>query len=476
MTHRASSSPYPAQLLGLHPPLAWIAILGFSLLSALLILAGAVKIANLAFPAGAVVVGTLLYFRAPVLYTGFTWWLWFLSPFVRRVADWKSSFTEPSPILLAPYLVALITLITFGQHLPKAYRQGGLPFIFAFIAVGYSCLVGFIYKPPLVVGIGFLDWLAPLAFGFHLFTNWRNYPSYRQNIVRVFVWGVLVMGGYGIIQYLTAPEWDVLWRENAEFMSAGGYVDPSEIRVWSTLNSPEPFADTMMAGLLILFNYKGVLLIPVSIAGYLSFLLSLVRSTWVGWFVGLFALVPSLKEKLQMRLVITIAVMVLCILPLTQLDAFSDVISSRLETFSNIEEDHSASVRQYYFEAQIGDALTSWTGQGVGGHIYDWGIFALLFNLGWLGTIFYIGGLLLLLMKLYQGSESRADSFIGVSRAVALAIFALTPLQTPFTEIKGMILWGFIGIGLAGKKYCQHQRHLQLEQLSLSGYSSRRIK
>ena len=458
MTNRhAPSSRSPTQL-GLHPPLAWTAILGFILLSALFILAGAGKVANLAFPAGAVAVGVFLYFRAPVLYVGFTWWLWFLSPFVRRVADWKSSFTDPSPILLAPYLVSLLTLITLWQHLPKAHRQGGLPFIFAFVAVSYSFLVGLIYKPPLTVGIGFLDWLAPLSFGFHLFINWRDYPSYRQNMIKVFVWGVLVMGVYGIVQYLVAPEWDVLWRKNAEFMSAGGYVDPSEIRVWSTLNSPEPFADTMMAGLLILFNYEGGLLIPAWIAGYLGFLLSLVRSAWGGWLVGLLALVISLKEKLQMRLVIITVVMFLCLVPLTTLDAFSEVIQGRLETFSNIEADNSASVRQYYFESQIGDALTSWTGLGVGGHVYDWGIFALLFNLGWFGTSFYIGGLLLLFLKLYQGSESRADAFIGVARAVALATFALTPLQTPFTEIKGMILWGFIGIGLAGKKHYHYQK------------------
>ena len=459
MTNRqAPANPYPTKILGLHPPLAWTAILGFILLSALFILAGTSKVANLAFPAGAVAVGVLLYFRAPVLYVGFTWWLWFLAPFVRRVADWKSSFTEPSPILLAPYLVSLVTLITLGKHLPKAHRQGGLPFVFALLAVSYSFLIGLIYKPPVTVGIGLLDWLAPLSFGFHLLINWRDYPSYRQNMMRVFVWGVLVMGVYGIVQYLVAPEWDVLWRQNAEFMSAGGHVDSTDIRVWSTLNSPGPFAVAMMAGLLILLNYEGVLLIPAWIAGYLGFLLSLVRSVWGAWFVGLLALVISLKEKLQMRLVIITVVMFLCLVPLTTLDAFSEVIQGRLETFSNLEADNSASVRQYYFESQIGEALTSWLGQGVGGHVYDWGIFALLFNLGWLGTIFYVGGLLLLLLKLYQGSESRADAFIGVARAVALATFALTPLQTPFTEIKGMILWGFIGIGLAGKKYYHYQK------------------
>ena len=456
MTNRqTTSSRYPPQILGLQPPLAWTAIVGFILLSALFTWVGVGKLANLIFPAGALAVGVFLYYRAPILYMGFTWWLWFLSPFVRRVADWRSSFTEPSPILLAPYLVALVALITLGQHLPKTHRQGGLPFVISFVAIVYGFFVGLLYKPLVPVIIGLLDWLAPIAFGFHLFVNWRAYPSYRQNIVRVFVWGVLVMGIYGLIQYMFVPPWDLLWRQKVEFTSAG-YTD-TDIRVWSTMNSPGPYASTTMAGLLILFNYEGALLLPASIAGYLSFLLSLVRSAWGGWIVGLLTLLSSLKASLQMRLALIIALMILCILPLTTIDTFSDVIYGRLESFSNLGSDHSGSSRIYYFTSQIGDALNSWTGEGVGGKVYDWGIFSLLFNLGWLGTIFYVSGILLLLWRLYQGNESRGDAFIAVARSIALAAFIMVPLVTPFVGPIGMILWSFIGIGLAGKKYYWYQ-------------------
>ena len=158
----------------------------------------------------------------------------------RRVADWKSGFTEPSTILLAPYLVTLIAVITLWQKLFKIHRQSSLPFILALVAVTYGFLVGLINEPVGTVVIGVLDWLTPIVFGFHLFVNWRNYPSYRQNIQRVFVWGVLIMGVYGIIQYLVAPEWDLLWRKNAEFTSSGP-IDSTEIRVWSTMASPRPF-------------------------------------------------------------------------------------------------------------------------------------------------------------------------------------------------------------------------------------------
>ena len=115
--------------LSLQPATAWTAILVLSIFTALLIIAGGGKILNLVFPAGSLVVGIFLYFRAPLLYMGFSWWLWFLTPLVRRLADYRSGFNDPSPILLAPYLVSLITIITFWQYLPKIHQLGGLPFL-----------------------------------------------------------------------------------------------------------------------------------------------------------------------------------------------------------------------------------------------------------------------------------------------------------------------------------------------------------
>lgn len=220
------------------------------------LLAGAGKILNLAFPAGAFAVSVLLYVRYPVLYIGFTWWMFFLTPLVRRLADYQSSYTEPSPILLAPFLVAAATLVTFWQNLPKTYSQGSLPFALSSVGVFYSFLVGLINQPPLTASLGLLNWLIPVTFGFHLFVKWRDYPSYRQNIQHTFVWGVLIMGVYGIVQYLMPPEWDRFWLINAPVASQGA-PEPFELRVWSTMNSTEPFSAVMTAGLLLLFHCKG---------------------------------------------------------------------------------------------------------------------------------------------------------------------------------------------------------------------------
>lgn len=457
----SSRSPRGRFNLGLQPAPAWTAILGLVLFSALCIVAGAGSLLRLAFPAGSLAVGIFLYFRYPILYIGFTWWMWFLSPFVRRLADFRGGFIEPNTILLAPYLVTLITIVTLGQHLPRTYRQGGLPFVLAFIGVFYGFLVGGILNSPMVAVRALLDWLTPVLFGFHLFANWRIYPNYRENIQRVFVWCALITGVYGVIQYLVAPEWDRYWLINTEMISAGT-PEPMGMRVWSTMNGPGVFASVMMAGLLLLFGVKGALRLPASAAGYLAFLLSLVRSAWVGWIVGLLALGASLKPKLQMRFFITVLLIALCVVPLTAIEPFSEVINSRVQTLSNVQEDGSGEVRRQIYMDYLSKGASNLLGEGIGNktsgeEAIDSAILNMLFSLGWFGIIFYVGGMILILFELFLSSESSFDQFAGSSRAIAIAMFVQLLFGSAMLGLPGVVFWGFMGIGMAARKYYQHQ-------------------
>ena len=446
----------------LQPALPWILILGFILVTIVCILAGVGKILNLIFPAGAFTIAIVLYFRYPILYLGFCWWICFLSPLVRRLADYRSGFTSPSPILLSPFLVILVTIITLYQNLPKTHRQGSWPFVLSFVGVFYGFLAGIASGgSPSHVIQGTLKWSTPILFSFHIFSYWRYYPEYRQNIQRTFVWGVLVMGIYGICQYLIAPGWDKFWLEKTEMVTAG-IPEPLGIRVWSTMNGPFVFGVAMIPGLLLLFNYKGVLSLPASVVGYLAFLLSLVRTAWGGWLVGVFTLFSSLKSSLQIRLIIIFLVMALCIIPLTNIEPFSEVINDRLGTFSNIESDGSAVARTETYSRLLIPALTSFVGYGIGnvpdfGRTLDSTILAMLFSLGWLGSIFYMGGWLLLTFDLFRGSESRTDTVASTARAVVVSSFFMLSFAMSMIEIPGIVLWGFLGIGLAAKKYSRHQ-------------------
>jgi hypothetical protein len=470
--------------LSLKPAPAWTAILGFVLVSALATLGGAGSLIRLAFPVGAFLVSVFLYRRYPILYLGFTWWLWFLTPWVRRLIDLRAGFVDPSPVLLAPFLATIVTLATFLRHFPKLYRREGLPFVLCFLGVVYAVFIGFInskygFESDVVKAIysgGFtvssttvvlraLDWLTPILFSFHLLTHWQEYPEYRQNMQRTFRWGVLVMGTYGVVQYLVAPEWDRLWlRSIFEGSLVFGRPEPMGFRLFSTMNSAAPFAQAMMVGLLLLLADQGILRFFGAGFGYLAFLLTLVRTAWGGWFLGLLIFSSSLKPKLQMRLIMTVLVVGILTFPLTTVEPFSEVINSRFNSISTVEEDTSFQARSATYNNIMSIIPYRPLGQGLGVPALDSAFLDLLAAMGWLGGIPFIGGLVLILFKLSQCLKLRFDPFLSATTAISISSFGMSLLNNLFAGIQGMLFWSFIGISLAGHKYYQYKLLTRFEK------------
>jgi hypothetical protein len=455
------------------PRPAWMALFGLVLLTVLGTFTGAGSIIRILFPIASLAVGIFLYKKYPILYHGFFWWLWFLTPFLARIIDYRTSWDPSRLILLAPYLVALLTVETFFRFLPRSNSIGGLPVVMAFAAVFYGFLVGLVNGSPIVVIRNFLDWLIPITYGFYLLVNWRDYPSYRKNFQRIFLWGTLVMGTYGIFQYIVAPEWDRYWMIESGMFSSAGNPEPFGMRIWSTMHSQGPFAGTMQCGLILLLTSQGILRFPAAIVGSLAFLMTLVRSNWGGFFVALLFFLPSLKQKLQIRLISTLLILAICIVPLTTIEPFSSNISKRMQTISNLEEDGSFQDRKGLFEISIQFALSEYLGQGIGsGGAYDaksgkWvsasidnGLLVLLYTIGWLGTIVYLAGLIPMLFNVLKVSEASFDPFLSATRALGISYCSLLIFGGAIVGISGVFLWGFLAITLAGNKYYQNQESI----------------
>lgn len=451
---------------------AWIVILGFIFLTVTCYFGGAASLLRLVFPASSLLVGIFLYLRHPILYIGFTWWIWFLTPLLTRLVDYRIGWDPTRQILLAPYLVVFITIATFVKHLPRAIRQGGLPFILAFIGVFYGFLVGLIFNQPVPVIRGLLDWMSPIFFAFHLFMNWRDYPSYRQHIQRVFLWSVLILGAYGVYQFVVAPEWDRYWLIESKMFTSAGDPVPFGMRVWSTLHSPGPFGTVMQAGLLLLFTSSGPLIFPASAVGYLSFLLSQVRTSWGGWFLGIIIILGSVKAKIQMRLIMIILVMAICVVPLATIEPISDVVTTRLESFTNLKKDSSFQDRSKTYDRNLNLALSTGLGNGLGNIwkvnektgqieviVIDSGILDMFFTLGWFGAIPYISGLGLILYSVANYTEGKFDSFVSAARAVGISTCAQLVIYSGMLSVSGMLMWGFLAMAMAAHKYYQHSQH-----------------
>ncbi|MBD2459705.1 O-antigen ligase domain-containing protein [Oscillatoria sp. FACHB-1407] len=443
-----------------------IAILGLAIFLTVFLSAGAGRILIPLFPLSTLVVGFFLYFQAPVLYVSFTWWMWFLAPVIRRMIDYQSGYLTPGPWTLVSTLVTFISVITLIKYLPRIKKQEAFPFILCSGAVFYGFFIGLINNEASSSVLTFLGWINPILLGFHLYIHWERYPIYSRHLQKTFLWGVLVMGVYGLYQYFVAPEWDRFWLRSIEASSFGD-PEPLGIRVCSTMDAPQPFAAVMMAGLILLFSNNENLRFASMATGYLAFLLSLARSAWLNWAASFLILFPSLKSALQLRLVITILLALILILPVASIEPFSTVINSRLESFTNTSTDTSYQDRSRGYMELMGDALTELTGKGLGMSINsnsigsrDSGILSILFSLGWFGTIPYIAGIILLFLKLFQGSESRFDSVASTSRAIALGTFLQIGFNIIFEGSIGIVLWGFLGVGLAAHRYYLHQSQL----------------
>jgi hypothetical protein len=434
---------------------SWIIISVFSLLTIILIFIGPGKVLNQLFPLGATVVSIFLYSKSPILYNGFSWWMWFLTALIRRLVDIRSGFTEPSPILLAPYLVSLVSGMSIIQSMRVNIKGGDWPFIISLLGVIYGAVMGIFNKPYTTVFVGTLNWICPICFGFYIYKNWRLYPEYKKNTQEVFTIGVLCMGLYGIFQYFSLPSWDLLWLKETGLESSAGGIDEatgSGMRIWSTMQSGEPFAAVMAGGLLLLANREGPVAASASVAGYISLLLTLVRSAWIGWLGGLLSLIITLNPKQKNRLFTTIICLSLIVVPITLTGEFSEKIIGRVSTLSDVENDNSSQVRKQAFNSQFNSALTNPIGNGIENSSMDSALLATLFYLGWTGAFSYVFGIVLACFNLFN-TGSKKDSFLVVCQSIVISCLIRLPVNGANLGASGIVLWAFLGMGIAAIKY-----------------------
>ncbi len=225
------------------------------------------------------------------------------------------------------------------------------------------------------------------------------------------------------------------------------------------MNAPLQFGVVMLGGNILLFIGQGNLRIPGLTVGILSVLLTSVRTVWLGLIVALITLLVSLKGGSQIRLIAFILTIVLCMVPLSTVEPFSQVIQSRVSTLSNVQDDQSAKDRTNLYGKTLNLALSEVIGKGNGTlQPIDSGIIELLLTFGWMGAIPYISGLLLSFYTLFQASKSNSDPFASAARAIVVAFLPMLAGSNVIAGISGMVFWGFLGIGMAAIKYHQHQR------------------
>jgi len=431
-----------------------------------------VEVLEYGYLAAALAIGVLLYWRNPPLYVGFVWWVFFLTPEVRRLIDYQFGWNPTSPVMLAPSLLAALTFFTLLRHLPKLQFYPIFPFGLVFLGLFYGYGVGALRLGWQASTWDLINWMVPVVFGFYLIVHWRNYPSFRRAVQRTFVWGVLAMGLYGLLQFFDPPLWDQEWMTNAGMTSVGSPA-PFEVRVFSTLNSPGPFALVMMAGLLLLSSGGGLLRWPAAGVGFVSFLLSLVRSAWGGWLSGLIFMAAQ-RGRFAPRLIVGLVVAGLIAFPLISVGPVAEVVNERLQTVNNLEEDPSAQSRETFYSTFAERAFSSPVGEGLGktglatklssesgesnvqlGEFgaFDSGIMNIPFVLGWAGSLLYLTGLIWSLFYALRSGASHSDVFAAASRGIVVAVLTQLIFVNSLNGVVGMVFWSFLSMSLAAQLY-----------------------
>ena len=439
----------------LPPALLW-------LVTVMLIVAHQGTVLTLAFPVLSIAVGFWLYFKAPAKYVGYMWWLWFLSPEVRRLADWsKGAFTPTSLIQVAPLAVTMISGLSLIRFYPVLAQRRGLPVLLALAGLAYAFMIGVVSSGPLAALYDLANWVYPILIGFHIMAHSRQYPEFRETIINTFIWGMLLMGGYGLVQFFVMPQWDALWMLGSQMNSQGDPV-PFGVRVFSTMNSSGPFALAMMGAMVYVMAANHRVRWVAGALGFLSFCLSLVRSTWGGWVIAMPIQLAKSNNKVRIRIVASAVLLVGLCVPLLAIGPVAERMQARLDTIVNLHDDQSYAARNEFYATFAKTAFTDVTGEGLGatgtstklsndgGQLgqygnFDSGVMNIPFVLGWPGTLLYMSGVIWLLLRALRASfKLRDDKFASASLSLALAIFAMLVFTNSLVGTGGLLL--FMGV------------------------------
>ena len=446
----------------------WAAFGALILVPAVCIAGGQAGVLRLAFPALSVAAGAFLLWRSKPAYVSLVLWLWFLTPFLSRMADYQGGWQQQSTVELAPYAVAGLAGLPLLASLRTLGDRRAMPFVCALVAILYGFILGLATLPLFNVMRAMLNWLVPVLFGLFIFQHRDLYPDFKRVMQRSFLFGTLVCGAYGIYQFFTLPEWDRMWMLNVQLNSFGA-VEAMKIRVFSTMNAPAIYAAVTACGLLLLFNQNGRIRLLASACGFLGLVLTVSRSAWLSLAAGGIYLMLRTGMRQRVRLAIAIFACGVFLMGMTQVPVVQELLVQRMQSFSDPNQDVSFAARllghqqafqqlaQEPFGEGMGSTDTMHNTEGdddiIGPH--DSTILEFLYSLGWIGTLVYGLGIGALVFQLVRIKDT--DPFVISSKAILIGFIVQCFLNSVMIGILGFMVWTFASMSIAAADYALAQ-------------------
>ncbi|PAK52312.1 hypothetical protein CHH75_12430 [Paenibacillus sp. 7541] len=409
-----------------------------------------------------------LCLNRPHMLISYTLLLWVISPEIRRLLDWSfQSYTDLSIIILIPYCVSLVMIMPVAKHIKRLDPKISLVLKILCAALAYGFCLGFL-KYGFSSVYDLLNYTVPfLVMIYVIVTPFSS--EVRDRWLKWFSFLAVIVGAYGIYQYLALPPWDEFWMISSE-MNSIGQPEPQKFRLFSLLNSPGPAGVFLAAALALMtvqrkwraFGMVGILIVAFAL------LLTLVRVGWIAYVIMIAAyfLRSQLKSKLQLLLLGALIVMAYQLL-LPLLPGAGEV-SSRIETFGSLDEDHSFNERLVFSTHIMSMVMGNPVGMGLGSSglgaklaqsdnvvkVFDNGYLNLFYTFGLPFGLALISVVIFLFIHGFKASKSE-KKFSPISFAGSSALLFLLLGSNVLLGFSGFILLWITALGFIPKPEIQ---------------------
>jgi hypothetical protein len=445
---------------------------GLLVLMTLVLLAGAPGLLRLAYPAAALLVGLYLYVKSPSRYFTFTLWVYFLTPFARRLTDYRiGEYIDGNTMLLAPALVSLVALLALTK-IPRRIDDSWLVFLLLLGTVLYGGGLGFaVLSDRQAVLKSLVGWMSPMAFAIFIYLRWKTFPVIKEALDKAALGGLLVVGFYGLFQFMIAPPWDCLWLQAMEYDPASGpgvYGLPEAfaIRTFSTMNSHQPMAIVLVILALIALS-KGQRLYNFAAAiGMLPVILSLARTAWLQAIVSLVVFALLTRKGLHLKNLVVAALVLASVGVALSFTSFGETLQQRVLSFSDQGNDISVGARAAGYDKGLRQVQLHPFGAGTGAMevaytpvIYedfgpnDSALVELLVDFGVIGSVAIVLALFIGLRQIFQQFRRTKDPFLAAVLAIWVGLLVQSPLNACLDGAHGLFVWATLALGLACVKY-----------------------
>ncbi|TLU72535.1 O-antigen ligase family protein [Lichenicoccus roseus] len=418
---------------------------------------GGGSLAKLMWPLAFTLMALFWCSRSPSDYIQALLWSLILSPAFRHYVDWRTSFSQTNPIMLAPYCVIFASSGPVLLHLinGRRYAPEMLLLILTVTAgVGISLDTGSIKDPMMAA----MRWLAPVWCALYIFAQAKHLSSMRENVRSVFALAVPVVALYGIEQFVSILPWDAYFMKEAPIQSIG-FPEPFLVRVFATMNSPGSLAAMLCSGLLLMLPRVRILIWVISL---IALIFTTQRAALAAFLVALLALAVVGRDKLLRRNLVKLAAcLAVSVILVLSIPAASKKLMGSVGSVTHLQDDNSAQERwtQYLSAASMLDEYKFGRGIGwstntiyisVGNHTaIDSGLLDIYVSLGVIGGSIFLFILFALLMQGWRVARSSGDPSAFAELATALFGIAQLPFGDQHTAEHGVFLYLALGLLLA---------------------------